>query len=201
MLHLLPVRIILSVIIVLIAVSVLAAVYGGVLDTGNDFKDLKTVMRYSPIGATILLSVPYILWRWVPSLQRITFPYLGGKWSGELKYQGARGNGTRAVDLHINHSLLQIKLVLDSTESTSRTLLVHPERDVDINRNRLYYVYLNERKEGVPGAGERYRGLAVLRVEMSPRPTLHGDYFTETRSSGTLTMQLKHAHPWWAVWK
>ena len=71
MLHLLPVRIILSVIIVLIAVSVLAAVYGGVLDTGNDFKDLKTVMRYSPIGATILLSVPYILWRWVPSLESV----------------------------------------------------------------------------------------------------------------------------------
>jgi hypothetical protein len=201
MLHLLPVRIVLSLIIVLIALIVRAVVYAGMLDTGNDVKDVMTVIRYSSIGTAFLFTAPYVLWRWVPPLQRITFPYLGGKWTGELNFQGARGYGTREVNLHINHSFLKIKLVLDSSESTSRTLLVHPERDVDINRNRLYYVYLNERKEGVAGAGERYRGLAVLRVEMSPRPTLHGDYFTETRSSGTLAMQLKQSHPWWAIWK
>jgi hypothetical protein len=119
---------------------------------------------------------------------------------GRIDFQGAGGTGTRQVALTINHSLLKIMLILDSAESTSRTLVAHAERDAGINRDRLYYVYLNERKEGVRGAGERYRGLAVLRVEMA-QATLYGDYFTERQGSGKLRVRRQRPHPWWAVWK
>jgi hypothetical protein len=65
----------------------------------------------------------------------------------------------------------------------------------------IYYVYLNERKEGVPGAGNRYRGLAVLRVEMSGHPALHGDYFTEQLGGGKLQLSRRRCYPWWTLWK
>jgi hypothetical protein len=47
----------------------------------------------------------------------------------------------------ISHTLFRLKLVLDSTESTSRTLVAHAEHDPELNRRRLYYVYRVKMKE------------------------------------------------------
>jgi len=201
MLHLLPIRYLLTAIIVLVALVVLGAVYEGTVGTGNILADVKSVFHWASIAALALMFVPYVAWRWVPGLQRIVFPYLGGEWEGQLQFEGRRGAGTREITLTINHSLLKIALILDSAESTSRTLVVHADRDAGINRDRLYYVYINERKEGVVGAGDRYRGLAVLRIEMSDCPALYGDYFTETQAHGRLTLNRRQCHPWWTLWK
>lgn len=201
MLHLLPLRYLLTVIVVLIASAVLAAVYAGAVGTGDALADVKSIIRLAPSIALVLMFLPYLAWRWVPSLQRAIFPYLGGEWAGELQFQSQKGPQTREVTLTINHTLFRVVLILDSAESTSRTLVVHVDRDAGINRDRLYYVYLNERKEGVPGAGDRYRGLAVLRVEISNCLALHGDYFTERRGSGKLKLSRRRCHPWWALWK
>lgn len=201
MLHLLPIRHLLTAIIALVGVAVVAAVYAGAIGTGDAFNDAKWIIRYSSAFALVVMLVPYAIWRWIPRLQRFTFPYLGGEWVGRIEFQGANGNGTRQVALTINHSLLNIVLILDTVESTSRTLVAYAERDAGIKRDRLYYVYLNERKEGVRGGGERYRGLAVLRVEKDGPATLHGDYFTECQNSGKLRVRRLRPHPWWAVWK
>jgi hypothetical protein len=80
-------------------------------------------------------------------------------------------------------------------------LLVHAERNRDFERYRLYYVYLNERKEGFANGGERYRGLAVMRIEPGTRLKLQGDYFTETHRQGTLRLTLNARHPWWVLWR
>jgi site-specific DNA recombinase len=77
---------------------------------------------------------------------------------------------------------------------SSWTLAVHAERAQDFARYRLYYVYLNERKEGFPSPRERYRGLAILRVENGERRRLMGDYFTETHRQGTLHLTRDAAH-------
>lgn len=201
MLHLLPVRQLLTVIVALAGLTVLTAVYAGAIGTGDALNDVRWIIRSASVAVLVLTLVPYAAWRWMPSLQRITFPYLGGEWDGHLEFHGSKGSGAREVTLTVNHSLLKLVLILDSAESTSRTLVVHAERDASINRDRLYYVYLNERKEGVSGAGDRYRGLAVLRVEMAGRAELHGDYFTERQGHGKLRLTRKLPHPWWALWK
>jgi hypothetical protein len=201
MLHLLPIRRLLTAIIALAGTMVLAAVYAGVIGTGDAFNDVKWIIRWSSTSAFVMMLAPYAIWRWTPSLQHLTFPYLGGDWVGRLEFQGPNGNGTRQVTITINHSLLNIVLILDTTEATSRTLVAHAERDAGIKRDRLYYVYLNERKEGVRGAGERYRGLAILRVEMGRQAVLSGDYFTELQGRGKLRVRRQRPHPWWAVWK
>jgi SMODS-associating 2TM, beta-strand rich effector domain len=201
MLHLLPIRLLLTGSVALFGVAVLAAGYAGLIGTGDTLSDVTRIIRWSSTAALMLMFVPYAAWRWVPRFQRLTFPYLGGEWVGELKFSGSNGTGVRKVTLNIRHSLLRVVLILDSVESTSRTLAVHAERDVGINRDRLYYIYLNERKEGVVGAGERYRGLAVLRVEMDDKARLYGDYFTEKNGNGTISLTLRQPNQWWAIWK
>ncbi len=201
MLHLLPVRYLLVGIIALVALAVLSAVYAGFVATGSAIDDIWIIIRASMIGATVLATIPLVAWRWIPSLQRITFPYLGGVWAGELKYRGPNGEGDRKVELTIYHSLARLVLILESAESTSRTLVAHAERAAEENCDRMYYVFRNERKEGVPGARVQYRGLAILRVQSDRRLTLDGDYFTERLSSGQLHLRRRRSHPWWAPWK
>jgi hypothetical protein len=201
MLHLLPIRRVLTVVIGLGALMVLAAAYAGWVGTGDAMHDARRVIGWSSSAAIVLTVLSFAAWRWIPILQQLTFPYLGGRWSGELHFDGPHGVGTRAVTLTINHTPFQITLILDSAESTSRTLVVHAERDPGVNRDRLYYVFLNERKEGVAGAGERYRGLAVMRVEFADHPTLYGDYFTERHQSGKLQLSINYHHRWWMIWR
>jgi SMODS-associating 2TM, beta-strand rich effector domain len=200
MLHLLPVRQLLVVVISLIGLSTLSAMYAGYVGTGDSLTDAIRVIRYSTALAVALPILLYAAWRWIPLLQEVTFPYLGGEWRGRLDFQGARGSGFRDVTLDISHTLFRLKLVLDSAESTSRTLVAHAEHDPELNRRRLYYVYLNERKEGALGAGSRYKGLAILRVEHAGG-TLHGDYFTEEQNAGKLHMHRLRKHSWWKLWK
>lgn len=201
MLHLFPIRYVLTAIIAMVALMVLAAVYAGFIGTNDAFTEAITIIRWSFFAALMLTFLSYAAWRWIPILQHFTFPYLGGKWLGELQFSGPKGSGTRPVSLEVSHTLFGIKLVLDSEESTSRTLAVHAERDVGVKRDRLYYVYLNERKEGVAGAGDRYRGLAVMRIESTRRPKLHGDYFTERSHNGTFQLTRDKIHPWWMIWQ
>lgn len=208
MLHLLPIYRLFQIAAVLIGFIVLAAVSADLVGTGDASNDAKWIIRWLPVAALAITLIPYVTWRWMPSVQRLIFPYLGGEWVGKLNFDGSYGSGVLDVDLTINHSFLKIDLILNSAESTSRTLIVQADRDKGTNCDRLYYVYLNERKEGLKGGGDRYRGLAVLRVERIKRPSLHrhcfslyGDYFTERLGAGKLHLTRQEAHPWWAVWK
>ena len=200
MLNLLPIRLFLSSFAVLVGSAVLAAVYGGWLG-GDALRDASGVVRWSSTLALAVIVLFYAAWRWIPALQFLIFPYLGGQWAGTVRFQGSNGPDHRHVSLEIKHTPLGLRLLLDSDESTSRTLVVQADRDPDFDRFRIYYVYLNERKEGRPGGGQRYRGLAILRVTCSPQPELEGDYFTETHRRGTLHLTRSSETPIWKIWQ
>ena len=177
MLHLLPIRSLIAGLIACVAIAIIATIYAGWIGTDGAVQDVRWILRGAGTAAIVVITFAYAAWRWIPPVQQLIFPYLGGQWSGELHFSGPNGSGKRVVTLAVDHTLFGLKFVLDSAESTSRTLVVHAERDVGVNRDRLYYVYLNERKEGLPGAGDRYRGLAIMRVELKSQPELYGDYF------------------------
>jgi len=201
MLHLLPIRLVLRVFAALVAVTVVSASYAGWVGKGDVVHDMAIVIRWSSGLATATIVFLFICWRWLPPVQLFIFPYLGGRWSGVVRFTAEGGPDHRQVRLEIKHTLFRMRLLLDSDESTSSTLVVHAERNPDFQRYRVYYIYLNERKEGVPGAGDRYRGLAVLRVEWGSQPQLQGDYFTETERRGTLHLRRDEGHPWWTLWR
>ena len=192
MMHLLPIRPFIATITILV---VLALLVQGIVPYGGWEKLLLDIRWLS----LLVISIPIILcafWRWYSKFRTFIFPYLGGQWTGSIEFQGSHGCGTRNVSLRINHTLFTIKLLLESEESTSRTLSVCANRDPGINRNLLYYVFQNERKEGIPNEKTNYRGLAVLRLD-AENSRLLGDYFTEQKGSGQLIFERQKEHAWW----
>lgn len=185
-----------------VGLLILGAFYIGQMDAGETFESAQLVVRWSSslsLGAVVLL---YAGWRWLPILQRAIFPYLGGYWEGEVRYLDKNNHPcAKPVTMEAKHTLFGIKLLLDSDESTSATLAVHAEKDPDFDRYRLYYVYLNRRKEGVVGGGEVYRGLAVARCTEGSQSALEGDYFTDTHRQGTLHLRRIEKTPFWKLWR
>ena len=200
MLHLLPIRWILQVSIAFAVAAVSIAFYVGWIGAAAT-PGAFTLVRWSSFAAISIVALLFAAWRWIPPIQQAIFPYLGGHWEGFVKFSEGDGPGVRRVTLDIKHTLLGLKLLLDSRESTSWTLVAHAERNKDFDRYRLYYVYLNERKEGVERSGEQYRGVAIIRIDQSKPLKLEGSYFTERSSSGTLHVSLVHSHPWWKLWR
>jgi hypothetical protein len=201
MLHLLPIRWLLRFAFGIVGLAVLSAVYAGWIGTGEPTRDALLLLRWSSILALGAIVLVFAAWRWVPPIQRFIFPYLGGRWSGSIRFEEKGGFQERDITLEIKHTLFGMRLLLDSEQSTSWTLAVHAERDEHFERYRLFYVYLNERKFGFPGGGQHYRGLAVIRIELGDQPRLEGNYFTDTDREGTLHLKLEALHPWWKLWR
>jgi SMODS-associating 2TM, beta-strand rich effector domain len=201
MLHLLPIRLLFQWSIALVALAVAAAFYSGWLDQSDGAHHVALFLRVSSGLAIALSTILVAAWRWIPQLQKFIFPYLGGRWTGVVKFPEAGGEGQRQVTMEVKHTPFGLKLLLDSKESVSWTLSVQADRNPDFERYRLYYIYLNERKEGVAGARERYRGVAIMRVEAGSAMKLFGDYFTETDRRGTMELSATRLHPWWMIWR
>lgn len=185
-----------------VGLLVFLAFYVEQFPADETFHSVQTIIRWASslsIGAIVLL---YAGWRWVPIIQSAIFPYLGGKWEGEVRYRNAEDDDcSKPVEMEAKHTLFGIKFLLESDESTSATLAVHAERNPDFARYRLFYVYLNRRKEGVAGAGEVYRGLAIARCLGGSEPLLEGDYFTDTHRRGTLHLRRVVRTPFWKLWR
>lgn len=205
MLHLLPLRLILWAFAFVAAVS-LGYAFAGLPSDGHVFGNLSALVRWSGSLVTITTVVLFASWRWIPPLQGLIFPYLGGRWEGILEFEkegedGAGAEiGTREAKAEVKHRLTGISMILETAESISSTLVVHAERK-DFGRYRLYYVYLNERKEGTIGAGVKYRGLAIIGIETGTPMRMAGNYFTESGGKGVLRLEQVAANPWWKLWR
>jgi hypothetical protein len=200
-LHLLPIRLFFQGAIALVALAIAAAFYSRLLDPSDGARNVALFLRLSS-GVAVALAVVLVgMWRWIPRLQKFIFPYLGGRWTGVIRFPENSGEGLRRVTMEVKHTPLSLKLLLDSKESVSWTLSVQADRNPDFERFRLFYIYLNERKEGVVGARERYRGVAIMRVEPGTPLKLFGDYFTETDRQGRIELTAERLHPWWTIWR
>ncbi len=196
MLHLLPLRPLFTCAIALTAFFMLL-----IFAVEDPLAKISRITAYAGLATLAFIVLSSAMWRWFALLQSMTFPYLGGKWTGQVKFGSASNQQTRDVDLTVSHTLFSLRLILNSKESTSETLVVHAERNRNLDRIRLYYVYLNQRKEGFSNSGRSYRGVAILRVEEARPLRMLGDYFTELQRSGTIELQHIEGRPWWMLWK
>jgi hypothetical protein len=201
MLHLFPIRWLFQGSLALVGLAIFAAFYSGWLDPSEGAHNVALLFRILSSLAIALSVVLVAAWRWIQPLQKYIFPYLGGRWTGVIKFPDAEGEGLRHVTMDVKHTPFGLKLLLESDESTSWTLSVQADRNPDFERFRLFYIYLNERKEGVAGARERYRGVAIMRIELGHTPMLFGDYFTETDRQGKMELSARQLHPWWRLWR
>lgn len=160
------------------------------------------LLKWVGTFVSVLTFLLFAAWRWIPPLQRFIFPYLGGSWTGKIVFDGVNGEEERSVTLHVHHTPVSIKLILESEESLSKTLAVQASKSEDLgDSDKLYYVYLNTRKEGGKKSHRSYRGVAILRVNDSGSLMMVGDYFTESHRRGRLQFDVVKVNPWWMLWK
>jgi hypothetical protein len=146
------------------------------------------LVRWTPLLLLAFVFSLYWSWRLVKPLQRVTFPYLGGDWTGTLRYKTHDGkSGEKPAQLRVRHDFFGLHLQLITDESTSRTLAIAPERDPTFGDFRLYYVFVVSRTAGV-GSDHVYRGTALVQIAPDLQ-TLSGHYFTEHKSTGEIVFK------------
>lgn len=200
MLHLWPWRYLFYAVLTLTA-TIVIIINIAVGENSKPIDILLVLLKWISVFSASLTALLVVSWRWSKKIQQMVFPYLGGEWQGEIIFNGTAGEETRNVTLHVKHTPFSLKLNLESVESVSRTLAVQASKSPDLqDDDKLYYVYLNTRKEGGVKTHRSYRGVAILRIKSRPL-SMVGDYFTDSDRSGRLHFDVVKLNPWWALWK
>lgn len=202
MLHLLPIRLAIT---AFMAIAIAAYALGfafGWISAVEAIDIVGLAWRSSVILALFALGTCLVIWRFVPHVQKLVFPYLGGEWTGQLTYvdQNTGLSHAKPVRARFNHNLFYLKILLESDESDSKTLVVHADPDRDFNAHKLYYVFFNERKEGASNPRSSYRGTAILQLEKDNCEHLSGSYFTENGGRGNLALKRATRNPRLKFW-
>ena len=154
-----------------------------------------TVLRWVLLIEAGFATLFYFFWHHVPGLTaRWVFPHIDGSWEGTLFFN--RKNvaddgaitvtpGTKEAKLHVHQTMVRIRLILETDESTSETLVVRPDRDPDFSRFRLFYIFENKSRDGLPNTARCYRGTAAMEIQPGSPTELVGTYFTDQGGEGT----------------
>ncbi len=199
MLHLLPLRSIVRIALGVTVLAVMVVFIFGQSTTGSGFTTATSVLRWVLGAEAILAILIYYLWHRLPGLTaRWLFPHIDGSWDGSLQFvlpddvadgEAAEKTGRREANLHVHQTLVNIRLILETDESTSETLVVHAGRDPDFSRFRLFYIFENKSRDGLPNTARSYRGTAVMEVPPGRPDELRGTYFTDQGSEGTFLFE------------
>lgn len=191
MLHLLPLKHLLRFALGLTALAVGVIVVLDRNDAGQQYTLLTTMLRHVLIAEAVIAALFCIFWRFIPGLTtRWLFPYIDGSWDGHIYYtkyneHGAEiGPGEKQAQLYVYQSVSRIRLVLETDESTSETMIVKPERDINFSRFSLFYIYENNSRIGIANNGRSYRGTAIMHIAPGTPDFLGGNYFTDQKRSG-----------------
>lgn len=200
MLHLLPLRFIGRLALAVTVLGVLALIVIDSPEAGSDLATAMTIVRWALGAEAIAAFLFYHLWPYIPGLTaRWLFPHIDGSWDGHLhfkrKQQSAGGrskvvlDGFKDASLYVHQSLTKVRLILETDESTSETLVVHAERDPDFSRFKLFYIFENRSRDGRPNTARSYRGTAIMEIPPGRPATLNGTYFTDQGSEGTFKFE------------
>jgi hypothetical protein len=202
-LHLLPIRLLLTGFALLVMAAYAFSLRAGFVTAGTTIEVVLGILKVATplVAGTMIASLA--LWRWTPPfIQNLVFPYLGGSWEGVIEFSQDGAPVTRPATLEVVQTLTSIKFALRTAESTSETTLVHARKaPVEKDLVKLVYIYQVERLEGVPGAGDRYRGCAFLDVDLNDSRAMTGSYMAGAGRAGTIRMQLRRKTAWWKLWR
>lgn len=203
MLHLLPLRWLLKAVAVATALGLALAAVTGTLGPDGLSSPLGAGLRVALLTEGALWLLLTFGWSYIPGFRDRIFPDIGGTWTGVIKFSRDGVPDEKAATLHIHQDILALRLLLETDESESETLVARPERDKDFSRFTLFYIYENKRKEGVQAAGRIYRGTAFIVLQPGRPEALSGSYFTEQGNLGTLsfTRDISTEGCWAAVWR
>jgi len=117
------------------------------------------------------------LWRqgWVRRIGLVKVPDLEGRWQGHVRSSFDQNSREHEVSVRIKQSWTRISLVLESTNSASKTLVGSLQVDTP-DGSVLSYQYRNEPKPDALGTMQIHYGTA--RLVLRDAVVLDGDYYS-----------------------
>lgn len=138
------------------------------------------------IGIIFLIYTKW-LWKTKPLIYILPFPYLGGKWEGEL--QSTYKNST-TINIHVSikHGIFNTHLILTTEESRSVSNGFSFNIDSQRGVNQIIYTYHNEPKATERCHSEIHYGTAKLDI-LENGTILEGSYWTDRQTTGVIKIK------------
>jgi hypothetical protein len=146
---------------------------------------------------TVLSIIAELLWRWIWRrsnwLQTKTFPYLEGKWTGELVStwidpETGERKPPIPTTITIKQGLFVTSVCLETGESSSNSKHVYLEKLRQLGIFRVWYDYHNGPKAAVRHRSQPHDGFAFLEMKDSDLNRLVGQYFTARKTTGDINV-------------
>src|SRR4051794_39750456 len=113
MLHLVPIRLLLTAQAFVAMVAYALALQSGLISSSTWMEVASGVLKIATPAAVGLMVLSLATWRWSPTfIQTMLFPYLGGKWSGQIEFSSQGQVIHRCACLEVSHTLTSIRFVL-----------------------------------------------------------------------------------------
>ena len=173
----------------------LVAIYNGY--------DLQSVSGFlKPLPKVITFDVfaigCFVKWAWKWKIFHgwlVPFPNLNGTWIGDMQttWKDANGNtpGPIPTMLTIKQSFLGISCVMRTGEMMSYSFVegfcIDNERQVC----QICYSYTSKPSSCVQGRSAQHDGTALFNIIGNPPTKLKGDYWTQRKTTGSMSLVLK----------
>ena len=146
---------------------------------------------WKALGKTVTLSLLIFtvfikhLWRYRLFRLFIPIPYLGGEWSGILRYNWNGLDGEKPIKLTIRQSLFHIQFIITTDESISRSCSASFNIDELRGENEVIYSYSNQPSIIHRDHSQIHYGAARLNI-VDNNTKLEGYYWTDRKTVGEL---------------
>ncbi|WP_114193301.1 hypothetical protein [Edaphovirga cremea] len=192
MISIIPIRIIILVVSIFYAATMLIISYFSHPESTSFINYISPSWKLATILNIILWMVfsrgwRYI-WRKIPSLNEYVFPDLNGQWRIKINWVKGEKNGIVEGNAWIKQSLINMSMEIITKDSESETLIVQPQKDPVSGRPMIYYIYKNTPKNISPENPSAYEGTALLKICLTDKYELNGNYYTNRASHGHYTL-------------
>lgn len=168
---------------------------------GFDISRWFDLIRLVPIVVTVD-AVAYVafarwVWRWT-FLQDwlVPFPDLNGTWQGHIQTDWRNQNGCKPgpipVILTIKQTFGRISCVMRTAEMESHSYVEGFSIDTREQIRRLVYSYTSNPKVGLRARSTPHDGTILFRIIGNPVNKLEGEYWTQRKTTGTVTLTFRH---------
>jgi len=165
-----------------------------------NMKKLLDFMRPIPtvVAADLLLTAFFMRWGWRWKLLQgwlVPFPDLNGTWQGQIQtnWKDAEGKTYSPIPaiLTVKQTFGRISCIMRTGEMESHSYLEGFCIDKDAQVRRLCYSYTSRPKAALRDRSTPHDGTILLNIIGEPVRKLEGEYWTQRRTTGTVTLTFR----------
>jgi hypothetical protein len=160
----------------------------------------QAIMKLPDVAAVyVILRFVFTKWGWkIPQLQGwlVPFPDLQGTWEGFLKTTWTDPKTKKVLApirlvLVIRQTFSSINCVMYTKESNSYSITANFMVDDESGIKRLSYVYSNRPDAPIRDRSAVHDGAAILTIVAKPKKKLEGEYWTNRKTTGGISLTFK----------